>query len=35
MSVALRSGIPADAWLEDTRALFTAVDLYDEADSRR
>lgn len=32
MGVALNSGVPADAWLADPRALFTAAQLLDEAD---
>ena len=35
MAVALRSGIPADVWLDDTNALVTAVDIYDEIDRKR
>lgn len=35
MVVALRSGIPAEVWIEDTHALATAVQLYDEADRSR
>jgi hypothetical protein len=30
VSVALQSGVPADVWLDDTRALFTAVELLTE-----
>ena len=32
VAVALRSGVPADAWLDDPRDLYTAVELLDEAD---
>jgi hypothetical protein len=30
--VALRSGVPHDVWLDDTRALMTALDVLAEAD---
>jgi hypothetical protein len=32
VAVALRSGVPADVWIDDPRALFTAVELLREAD---
>ena len=32
MVIALRSGVPASAWLDDVRALLTAEALYAEAD---
>jgi hypothetical protein len=32
VAVALRSGVAADVWIEDPRALFTAVELLAEAD---
>jgi hypothetical protein len=35
VAVALRSGVAPGYWLEDARALMTAVLLYDEADKRR
>ena len=30
MGVALQSGVPPAVWLDDLRALFTAVELLDE-----
>ena len=30
MAVALQCGVPPDVWLDDTRALFTAVELLKE-----
>jgi hypothetical protein len=33
--LAIRTGVPADAWLEDTRALVTAVEILNEVDRRR
>jgi hypothetical protein len=35
VAVALRSGISHEVWLEDARALITAVELYGEADRKR
>lgn len=35
MIVALRSGIAPEAWLADTNALVTAVELYEELDRER
>lgn len=35
MIVALRSGVPADCWLDDPRALVTALEVLDEIDARR
>ena len=32
MAVALRSGVAADVWIDDPRALFTAVELLHEHD---
>jgi hypothetical protein len=32
VKVALRSGVAADVWIDDPRALFTAVELLREAD---
>jgi hypothetical protein len=33
--LAIRTGVPAREWLEDTNALVTAVDLLHEADQKR
>jgi hypothetical protein len=33
--VAIRTGVPADAWLEDPRALTTALEVLAEADRKR
>ena len=32
MGLALHSGVPADVWLDDLRALATGIELLDEAD---
>jgi hypothetical protein len=35
VALAIRTGVPPDAWLEDTRALVTAVELFNEIDRKR
>ena len=35
MSLAIRTGVAADAWLEDTRSLVTAVEILNELDRKR
>jgi hypothetical protein len=35
VTVSLRSGVAPERWLEDPRALMTALELYREADRRR
>lgn len=33
--LAIRTGVAADYWLEDTRALATAVEVFNEIDRKR
>lgn len=35
MALSIRTGVAPDFWLEDTRALVTAVELLNEADRKR
>jgi hypothetical protein len=35
VAVAIRTGVPAAAWLDDTNALVTAVDILEEIDQKR
>jgi hypothetical protein len=35
VAVAIRTGVPAAAWLDDTNALITAVEIIQETDQKR